>query len=83
MVNKTNQHPLTILSGKNVLWNNNKPNIGNPVNANEPPQYHCGYVVIQDSKIVGPCYRYYETASENAGSGIVTSFNLAVKEKWA
>ena len=82
MVNKTNEQPMTEQSGENVPWNNNKPKISNQVNAVGPPQNHNGYVVYQDGKIIGPRYRYYETASENAGYGSVTSFDLAVRENW-
>ena len=49
------------------------------VNVIKPPRNHSGYVVIQDDKIIGPRYRYYETAWENVGYGIVTSFDLAKK----
>ncbi len=31
--------------------------------------------------MIGPRYRYYQTAWENEGSGIVTTYDLAVKEK--
>ena len=31
--------------------------------------------------MIGPRYRYYETAWENEGAGIVTSFDLAKKNK--
>ncbi len=82
MVNNANEQPGTLQSDKNVQWNTEKPKISNQVNAVEPPRNHNGYVVIQDGKIIGPRYRYYQTASDNAGYGIVTSFNLAVKEKW-
>ena len=82
MVNKTNEQPMTEQSGENVPWNNDKPKISNQVNAVVPPQNHSGYIVYQDGKIIGPRYRYYETASENASAGIVTSFDLAVKNMW-
>ena len=59
-----------------------KHNISDHVNVVGPPQNHNGYVVYQDGKIIGPRYRYYETASENAGCGSVTSFDLAVRENW-
>ncbi len=31
--------------------------------------------------MIGPRYRYYETAGENEGAGIVTTYDLAVKDK--
>ena len=37
--------------------------------------------LIQDGKIIGPRYRYYETASENASCGGVTSFDMACKRE--
>ena len=71
---------MTIQADKNFPWNTDKPKISNQVNSIEPPQTHNGYVVIQDGKVIGPRYRYYQTASENAGYGGVTTFDLAVKE---
>ncbi len=61
--------------------NTDKPKFSNLVIDLEPPRNHNGYVVIQDGKIIGPRYRYYETASENAGYGGVTSFDLVIREK--
>ena len=82
MENKANWHPLTSQAGKNVRWNTDMPKNSNQVNALNPPQNHNGYVVIQDGKVIGPRYKYYDTAWENAGSGSVTNFDLAEKNMW-
>ena len=81
MENKAKRQPVTLQSDKNAIWNTDKPKISNLVNVIAPPKNHNGYVVIQDDKIVGPRYMYYETAWENVGCGIVTTFDLAVKDK--
>ena len=80
--NKKNEQTIMKQSVETVPWNNAKPKISDHVNVVGPPQNHNGYVVYQDGKIIGPRYRYYETASENAGCGSVTSFDLAVRENW-
>ncbi len=81
MEDKAKQQLLMLQSGKNVPWNTDKPTNNKQVNAVKPPRNHNGYVVIKDSKIIGPRYRYYETASENASYGGVTSFDMACKRE--
>ena len=81
MEDKAKQQLLTLQAGKNVRWNTDMPKNSNQVNALNPPKNHNGYVVIQDGKIIGPRYRYYETASENASCGGVTSFDMACKRE--
>ena len=82
MENKAKQQPLTLQVGKDVAWNTHRPDKINYFMVIVPPSNHSGYVIIQDCKVIGPRYRYYQTASENAGAGIVTSFELAVKNRW-
>ena len=82
MENKANGQPVTFKAGKNLRWNTDMPKNSNQVNALRPPAYHNGYVVIQGRKVIGPRYKYYETAWENAGAGSVTSFDLAEKNMW-
>ncbi len=84
MENKAKQQPLTSQTGKYFAWNTHRPdkNKITPYMVIVPPQNHNGYVVIQDDKIIGPRYKYYETAWENEGSGIVTSFDFAVRNMW-
>ena len=82
MENEAKWQPVTSKAGKDVAWNTHRPDKINPYMVIVPPQNHNGYVVIQDDKIIGPRYKYYETAWENEGSGIVTSFDFAVRNMW-
>ena len=83
MENKAKWQLVTLQAGKkNVPLNTDKPKFSNLVIDLEPPRNYNGYVVIQDGKIIGPRYRYYETAWDNVGYGGVTSFDLAVKNRW-
>ncbi len=84
MEDKAKQQLLTLQSGKDFAWNTHRPdkNTNSPYMVIIPPKNHSGYVVIQDGKVNGPRYKYYQTAWENEGTGIVTSFDIAVRNMW-